>query len=77
VYVCREAPTASSSDELARELRSQRQDRDSPTGLSVRIRERSDVDVSGRAVPVARVSAVEGDRSFWIPYTALCSRGDR
>lgn len=77
VYVCREAPTAGSADELARELRSQPQDRDSPTGLSVRIRERGDVDVSGRSVSVARVSAVEGDRTFWIPYRALCSRGDR
>lgn len=77
VYVCREAPTAGSEDELARELRSQGQSRDSPTGLSVRIRERSDVDVSGRPVSLARVSAADGDRTFWIPYTALCSRGDR
>lgn len=77
VYVCREAPTAESADELARELREQPQDRDSPTGLSVRIRERGDVDVSGRAVSVARVASEEGDRTFWIPYTALCSRGDR
>lgn len=77
VYVCREAPTAGSAEALARELGSQPQDRDSPTGLSVSIRERSDVDVRGRAVAVARVSAVEGDRTFWLPYTALCSRGDQ
>lgn len=76
VYVCREAPVAPTLGELAEELRSGRPERDSPTGQTVRVRERETVEVDGRSTPVARVSATEGDAEYWIPYTALCARGD-
>lgn len=74
VYVCREAPTAPSEEVLATELRDQDQDRDSPTGQSVTIQERGTVEVRGGDVAVARVSPVDENRPYWIPYTALCSR---
>lgn len=76
VYVCREAPVAPTLGELAEELRSARPERDSPTGQTVRVRERETVEVEGRSTPVARVGAIEGEAEYWIPYTALCARED-
>lgn len=75
VYVCREAPTAATISELEEELRSDRPVRDSPTGETVRIARRESVDVDGRSTPVARVRAVDREAEYWIPYTALCSKG--
>lgn len=74
VYVCRESPTAPTLQELAEELRSERAERDSPTGESVQITERETVEVEGSPRSVARVQAAERDAEYWIPYTALCSR---
>lgn len=77
VYVCREAPTAPTLEELAEELRSEQAESDSPTGENVRIAERDTVQVEGSPTSVARVVAAERDAEYWVPYTALCSRRER
>lgn len=74
VYVCRDAHTAPSQGELVRELERGEEPGDPPTGQSVRIAQQETVQVGESSTRVARVEAEEGGGSYWIPYTALCSR---
>lgn len=74
VYVCREAHTADTRDALVAELESGQPVTGASTGQTVDILSREDVQVGDRTVSVARVEAAGGSR-YWIPYSALCSRG--
>lgn len=74
VYVCRRAHTAPSRQALAEELRDGG-GADSSTGQTVRVRDRDSVQVDDQSVSVAHVEEADGGRTYWIPYTALCSRG--
>lgn len=74
VYVCRDSHTAETREELAEKLREGDPVEDSPTGQSVRIERRDTVQVDGRSTRVALVEAASGSESYWIRYTALCSR---
>lgn len=74
VYVCREAHTASTVDELTDRLRRGGEPQDPPTGQTVRIAQRDSIQVEGSTTHVARVEAMQADASYWIPYMALCSK---
>lgn len=74
VYVCREAHTAPTVDELTDRLERGGEPQDSPTGQTVRIVQRDSVQVGGSTTHVARVEATQADASFWISYMALCSK---
>lgn len=75
VYVCRDAHTASTRDELITELEQGASPQDPPTGQSVTIAQRDSVQVNGSTVHVARVEPEQGSGAYWIPYKALCSKG--
>lgn len=77
VYVCRDAATAPSRAELVEKLEQGVQPTDPPTGQSVRVAQRETVQVRGSSTTVARVEAEEGSGAYWIPFTALCSRGSQ
>lgn len=74
VYVCREAHTAPTVEELTDRLERGGAPQDSPTGQTVRIAQRDSIEVGGSTTHVARVEATQADASYWIPYMALCSK---
>lgn len=75
VYVCRDGHTAPTLDQLVDRLRQGGSPENPPTGQAVIIEQRDSVQVDGSSVYVARVEPSDGGTGYWIPYTALCSRG--
>lgn len=75
IYVCREAHTADTRSALVEKLRSGEPVSGASTGASVSVVSREDADVGGEPVSLARVEPADGGSRYWIPYTALCSRG--
>lgn len=75
VYVCRDAPTASSPDQLQEKLSNQAPVEVSHAGDRVNIEERQEVTVNDSKKMLTFVSVEDGNQGYWIPYEALCNRG--
>lgn len=75
VYVCRDAHTAPTLDDLVDRLARGGSPQNPPTGQSVTIAQRDSAQVNGANVYVARVEPSSGGSGYWIPYKALCSKG--
>lgn len=74
VYVCRDAPTASSPDQLREKLASDDSVSKSRAGDRVDIRERQEVSVGGRVRMITFVDVQDSQLTYWVPYEALCNR---